>query len=427
MNTNELTIGEAPSGYANYDSFFALQTTQGKRIHYALAVPLTLVPKILPIPDPTKPFHDNREVNLGHAKNFSLYIREHVGWHAGSLTIRAITSAVEFKIYPGGDMGSVKIGELRVPRDSNNAFVIIDGQHRVLGVSILLQGISDDQRDARSRLAKAERIGAEKGVIDQMNKELASLEILRTRVEHDSFTLDLLIEDDHELARQIFVDVANNARGVSKAITARFDQYKVVNRAVNVLIDSGSTCELIRNRVDCQTERLSGQNINLIGAGNLGEVIRIIQAGISGKISPAQERSLNPEHLSKDANTFFNILVESFPEFEVIASGTSRVPEMRKTSIVFSIPMIKVLAGVYHNLSILQYTRSEIITFFQKISRHTGAPVVAGTQSGDLWINSTSGKIFRDGVRKPSSRVGEIKQLVDIVTGWYLSAPPEFR
>ena len=420
MNEKIPIIGEAPSGYAAFDSYFAQRSLQGARVHYAITLPLTQVPLVLPIPNPLEPFEDNRQVHQGHAQDFAGYIRNHNGWHAGSLTVRAVSSAVNFKMYEGGDMGPVKIGMLQVPRNSNNAFRIIDGQHRVLGISILLRQLGDELIEARSRRAKAERIRAEKAVVDLLDKQITSLEELKTRVENDSITIDLLIEDDTDLARQIFVDVANNARGVAKSVTALFDQNKIVNRAVSTMLEDGATSVLIRNRVDTQNDRITGRNPNLIGAGNLAEVVRVVQAGLNGRISAAQEKTLDHKHVAKDVNTFFNVITEAFPEFASIASGDETVSDMRSKSIMVSVTMIRVLAAVYHNLTRTdQASRSQIVTFFGKIAQHTDAPVRSGTPSGDLWINATVDKAFTDGATAPGARSQQVKQLVTAMTNWY--------
>jgi hypothetical protein len=251
---------------------------------------------------------------------------------------------------------------------------------------------------------------------------------LKTRVENDSITIDLLIEDDTDLARQIFVDVANNARGVAKSVTALFDQNKVVNRAVSTLLEDGATSTLIRNRVDTQADRVTGRNPNIIGAGNLSEVVRAVQVGINGRISAAQEKTLDHKHVAQDANTFFNVLTESFPEFADIASGAETVGDMRQKSIMVSVTMIRVLAGVYYNLSNVDHIpRAEIISFFQKVAKHTEAPVRAGTKSGDLWINATVDKAFTDGASAPGSRSQAVKQLVDAMTGWFSTPPTAFN
>jgi hypothetical protein len=253
-----------------------------------------------------------------------------------------------------------------------------------------------------------------------LDKQITSLEELKTRVENDSITIDLLIEDDTDLARQIFVDVANNARGVAKSVTALFDQNKIVNRAVSTMLEDGATSVLIRNRVDTQNDRITGRNPNLIGAGNLAEVVRVVQAGLNGRISAAQEKTLDHKHVAKDANTFFNVITEAFPEFASIASGDETVSDMRSKSIMVSVTMIRVLAAVYHNLTKGdQASRSQIVTFFSKIAQHTDAPVRSGTPSGDLWINATVDKAFADGASAPGSRAQAVKQLVTAMTNWY--------
>ena len=65
MTTIQPTIGAAPSGYAAFDSYFAQRSLQGERVHYAITLPLTQVPLVLPIPNPLEPFEDNRQVHEG--------------------------------------------------------------------------------------------------------------------------------------------------------------------------------------------------------------------------------------------------------------------------------------------------------------------------------------------------------------------------
>ena len=156
--------------------------------------------------------------------------------------------------------------------------------------------------------------------------------------------------------------------------------------------------------------------------------MRAAQVGINGRISAAQEKTLDHKHVAQDANTFFNVITESFPEFADIASGDETVGDMRQKSIMVSVTMIRVLAGVYYNLANVDHIpRAEIVSFFQKIAKHTAAPVRAGTKSGDLWINATVDKAFADGASAPGSRSQAVKQLVDAMTGWYSTPPTAFN
>ena len=93
---------------------------------------------------------------------------------------------------------------------------------------------------------------------------------------------------------------------------------KVVNRAMAELL--GNPPELLKGRVDNQKDRISGSNENLIGAGTLAEIIRMLTVGL-GKVSGSMEKSLEASRLAEDGRNFFNILESTFPELKEVSDG----------------------------------------------------------------------------------------------------------
>lgn len=410
------------SGYAVSDDYLAQKSIQGGRTHYAIVLPLHQVPITMPVPDPNEPFEDNRQVRLAHAKAFADYIRLNRGWHAGALTVRGLSQVLQFTEFPNQEGKPVRIGVLKVPRNMRNAFRIIDGQHRILGVKLLLEQISEDVMKTTSRLAGAKKNGAEPQVIGDLERELSDLEILKRRTMEDTMTVDLVIEDDESAHRQIFVDVANNALSVQKAITARFDTKKVVNKAVVDLLDDPTTDDLIRNRVDPQKDRMAGSNPNLIGSGVLADVVRTVKKGIIGRVSAADEKTFDPRAMARDTNLFFSVLRESFSCLNDIATGTLTPAQVRGKHLIASVTMIRIMAGVYHNLVQQKVTRSEILDFFRAIDRAGGTPLMSSTAHGQMWISSPSGG-FLEGETAPGSRSQQVKAIVEEITGWYTTPP----
>ena len=124
-----ITIPEGITGYDEFDTYVAQQSTQGGRTHYFIVVPIQRVLSILPTPDPATPFEDNRQVNQSHASKFGDYVRMHTNWHSGPLTARTTNGVVTFDPFPGQGDGPIKFGALRIPRNRMNEFRIIDGQH----------------------------------------------------------------------------------------------------------------------------------------------------------------------------------------------------------------------------------------------------------------------------------------------------------
>jgi hypothetical protein len=379
----------------------------------------------LPIPDPNVPFDDNREVNTSHAKSFAEYVKTHSHWHAGCLTIRTLSGATQFEPFPGAQIGNLQFGTLKVPRNARGIFKIIDGQHRILGIKYLLDSLSDELMAATSSLAKAQRIGSDKAVIEQFERQIRNIKEIQKRVESDSIGIELVVEDDTELAKQIFVDVANHALGVRKAITAVFDQTKVVHRALNELLDGTNVDDLIMGRIDVYKDRVTGSNTNIMGAGSLADIIRTLTVGINGRVVSAQEKTLDQQHLARETNTFFEVLRNSFPELDDIAIGKRTPAEIRKTSILGSSTMLRILAGVYYSLRNDGASVTEIQNFFKKLSSHTAAPVTSATTSGRMWLNATTEGAFADGANAPGSRAQAVKALVNAIVDWHKNPPTE--
>jgi len=409
-------------GYKETDDYIAQRSVQGGRTHYLLVLPLPRVVTTMPIPDPAVPFADNREVKVSHAKGFADYIRTHTQWHAGCLTARTMSGTTSFEPFEGGSTGNLQFGVLKVPRNARSEFKIIDGQHRILGIKYLLDSLNDDLMEATSMVAKANRIGAEKAAVEQFEREVKNLKKIIQRVEGDCIGVELVVEDDTDLAKQIFVDVANHALGVRKAITAAFDQTKVVNRALNELLD-GNCDDLINNRIDVQKDRVTGSNPNFLGAGSVSDIIRTLTVGINGRISAAQEKTLDQKTLARDTNKFFEVLRHSFPDLAAIAIGDKLPADIRKSSILSSSTMIRVLAGVFFELRESGVSIVDIIGFFTKLSGHTAAPVTSNTASGRLWLNATTEGAFAEGANAPGSRAQAVKALVGAIVKWHSNPP----
>jgi hypothetical protein len=413
------------TGYSATDNYIAQKSEQGGRKHYLIVLPLPQVVTTLPIPDPNVPFDDNREVNTSHAKSFAEYVKTHSHWHAGCLTIRTLSGATEFEPFPGAQVGNLQFGTLKVPRNARGIFKIIDGQHRILGIKYLLDSLSDDLMTATSSLAKAQRIGADKAVVEQFERQIRNIKEIQKRVESDSIGIELVVEDDTELAKQIFVDVANHALGVRKAITAVFDQTKVVHRALNELLDGNNVDDLIVGRIDVYKDRVTGSNTNIMGAGSLADIIRTLTVGINGRVVAAQEKTLDQKQLARETNTFFEVLRHSFPELDDIAIGKRTPADIRKTSILGSSTMLRILAGVYYSLRTDGASLTDVQTFFKKLASHTTAPVTSSTASGRMWLNATTEGAFADGANAPGSRAQAVKALVNAIVDWYKNPPAE--
>ncbi len=87
--------------------------------------------------------------------------------------------------------------------------------------------------------------------------------------------------------------------------------------------------------------------------------------------------------------------------------------------------MLKVMAGVYYQLSLNGVGTAEIIEFFTSLSKHTQVPIVSSNPSGKMWINATTEGSIADGANAPGSRSQAVKSLVIAIVNWYDVPPPE--
>lgn len=423
MTTADPKIDRMPSGYSQYDEYIAQKTVQGQRNHYLISMPIVQITTVLPVPDPEEELEDNRVIRPSHAKAFADYVRRNEHWHCGPLTVRTSSDVVSFEPLKDGQFGVLSVGYLKVPRNARSAFRIIDGQHRVLGIDMMLKEINDDLLERRALLHDAESIGSAPQVLEQYKEKIDKLKRQQDRTQEESIAIDLVIEDSPNQARQIFVDVANNALGISKSVTSRFDSRKVVNRALSFVLTDPNAPDLIINRVDQEKDRIIGNNPNLIGANTLADIIRIVEVGIGGRVSDAMEKTLDEQELGRNAEYFFDILTRGFSDMKAIASNVKLVEELRDHSLLVSTTMLRVLAGVYHDLTLDGVSDEAVVAFFKKLGKLMDAPVESGTPAGKLWLSATKSDAFSDGATAPGARAQQVKELVTVLVDWF-SKPP---
>ena len=80
----------------------------------------------------------------------------------------------------------------------------------------------------------------------------------------------------------MFVDIADNAKGVNPDFTTNLDQRDVINRMASDLIDNHP---LLKGRVELgQSSRMSAKNPNFIGAKSVADIARAVNLGVSGRV-----------------------------------------------------------------------------------------------------------------------------------------------
>ena len=266
------------------------------------------------MPNPERPTLGNRRVKPEHAKSFAMYVREHEGWVAPALLMRAPDV---FTFETNLSLGGVSFGIVGVPRSKRRDIRIIDGQHRILGLHIAVEDIARELDDARNRQAQATR-EADIDLANHYAPIIARLEKQRARLSSEHLAVQVHVETDQLHYEQMFFDVADNALGITQAVKVRFDSRKVMNRA----LDAAQRHALLRDRVDQEQDRISGPNPNLLGAKHVVDIVRTVNVGIVGRVSRRQEAELQEGALVQRSNEFFDVLLEAFDDLAAVADGT---------------------------------------------------------------------------------------------------------
>lgn len=401
------------TGYDPNIRFYATRYRQGGRKVFSLDLSLAQIASLLPAPDPKSPTEGNRRVKESHASSFGEYVRTKEDWVAPALVLRA-PDIFEFELQQ--EIGGTEFGILSFPRLASLDLRILDGQHRILGIHLAIQAIADDLEKTRSLLSGAKRRGDPDGVLDQLQEKINRLNEQRTRFDQERTSLQIFIEDDQVAFKQMFFDIADNALGITSSVRARFDSRKVVNRALEDVMKHA----LLKGRVDPEQDRIGRNNPNLLGAKHVTEIVRTIAVGIDGRVSRRLEDQLQESELVEQTNNFLDTLLAAFPPLAAVADGELLPEELRKTSLLGSTSLLRILAGVYGELvDRYKMDDEEISDYFQLLAPHTEGPVAQES----IWIQKVSDDVFQVGSLAPRSRRQDLKVVKDTLVTWAQTQP----
>lgn len=414
LSTENLT------GYDTHDRYFASRFSQGERKVYSFDLSLSQVVATLPKPDPDNPTPGNRMIIPKHAREFAAYIREKRDWVAPALLLRAPDNIFEFE--PQADIGGCQFGIVAVPRLARQDLRILDGQHRILGIHLAFEANAAELAEARSGLSAAKSNGSDPSVVAVLEQKVKRLERERDRFGAERISVQVALEDEEKGYKQMFVDIAENAKGITKTIQTRFDTRKIVNRVLVEVIKH----PLLDSRIEDQLDRVKSDR-DLLAAKHVTEIVRAVAVGLDGRISRRQEDEMKEEELIDRATRFMNILTQAFPDLAAVAADEKQPGELRGKSLLGSATMLRVLAGVYHNLaepgpqkgqSIPDaMSDDEVAQYFSILNSHMAVPV---TES--LWLDTG---VFDVGASAPRARGGDIRRLADQIAGWARTGLPE--
>lgn len=404
------------SGYEQHKEVMAQRYRKGNhRWVYIISLPLHLIPTHLPIPDPETPFPGNRRVNKRHADKFGEYWRSTEKWATPPLLLDTM--------YPLGkgfesefEVAGVEFGRLKLPHNSAAELDILDGQHRILGWKSAIDGIAQDLKSARMELQRSREAENESGVqIYAAKVEALTLEQERLHTEY--VTLELMEGITLEDHKQVFHDIAVNARGITKSVTVSFDRRNVLNR---IAMDLAETHELLAGRVDMEKDRVVGGNENLVSGRNLVDLVRHVALGIDGRMTARRESEMRESALADMAELFLKALTDCFPDMQKVMDDEVEAVDLRERSLLASPTVLRVLAGAYHIIAVdlSDETRPHVTAegdakarkLFAELSGHMAFPVEDGWLATGFFPSKES--------KAPSSRAQDLKALTKEIADW---------
>jgi hypothetical protein len=114
-------------------------------------------------------------------------------------------------------------------------------------------------------------------------------------------------------------------------------------------------------------------------------------------------------------NEFLDTLVAAFPPLDAVIEGRETPEELRKTSLLGSTVMFRVLAGTYAELlDQYEFDEEDVTEFFRKLAPQMDGPVTEGS----IWVTQVPDDIFTPGAFAPRSRRQDLKGLRDTLVTW---------
>ncbi len=399
-----------PTGYGTHDTYFATKYLQGDRTFYSLDVSVPELVAMIPAPDPSRPAEGNRRINESHARKFADYVRSRRDWVCPPMLLRSPEG--EFTFEPLRKVGGTEFGLLSIPKLARTSLQITDGQHRVLGFHLAWDKLAEDIEKSREHAARLKRTSDDAALIADAERQMRGLKKRRDEIGSQRVGIDILMVDDPADYKQVFVDIADNALGISRAVSVRFDRRKVVNRALETVM----THPLLEKRVDEQSDRITRTSQYLMGAKHVTDIIRAVQVGPSRRISKRQEDELSEITVAGNASRFLDTLADAFPEMAKIRDEEMTPEALRAGSLLGSVVMLRALAGTYGALVVQadpedRWATEDLVEFFKSLGNDMTAPV----DSESRWMDTG---VFIEGTMAPSARQGDITKLTNTIVDW---------
>jgi DGQHR domain-containing protein len=338
----------------------ALRGRQGTRTMY-LVLPTNNVlntfftTEMEPVDD-----RSQRQLDPKHARKIGDYIVANPTEYALGAITYAVDQEGEFEPFEEG----ADIGVLHLPL--NARLRSVDGQHRRRGIKEAID------------------------VIAEVGEEHTALLIY--------------VESRLDKRKQMFSDMNNTARVVSKAINVAFDSRDPFARAVNALVESHP---LLVGRVETEATRVRAGSNALYTLGALHDAVKRLFVGQAGRVR--QPDQFSEDDIHDRSMQFFDLLRDARPEFGQ-ATDEHALDELRSRNILFSSTTLRVIAGAVH-----EHVRRAGTADPQTVLKQLVEPLAAVDFSpgAPLWRDSG---FVTPGRTTPNARAQEIREATRTLT-----------
>ena len=437
MSLNDNDIGPLPAGLAISEKVLpATQYTQGGRVQYDVVLPIAQIIETLIRPDHTHPINKNRKIDFPHAKAFAQYLMQNAQFGCPSIIVRVTPGVLRFDARQSFEALSTAWGFVHFKFGDILLFLLLDGQHRVLGCWLAVETVRTRIAELEAQVAKAKTAGEPNGVAKtqaELRHEQAKLDRLMTQC----ITIQL-VETDEEAGTRLFVDINDNVKSVRADFRTFLDDRSAVGLITGDLIE---THPLLVGRVEIGQERGFGRGSKmLIGAKAVSDIVRAVLLGTVGRVGARVESELKGQQAGKteEVKKFLDLLV-NYTDLRKVADNDVNPQDLRYDSkdttkpfatMLVSTTMLRVLAGVYHDLTAIDpktgvaydegppMTRAEVGMFFRTLTPLLrDLPVVPGSP----WYSTG---LFVDGGSAPTGRHGDMRKLTELLCGWARNGLP---
>jgi hypothetical protein len=427
-NLDEVTVTDLPPGLggARPIPLPATRYRQGGRTQYHVNLPLGQVTTLIRRPDPSRPLPGNRKVDAKRGQAFGDYLRKNDDWVSPAVIVRVPIHEVQFTEKVAFQDGSAW-GVLEIGIDVLTEILLLDGQHRTLGIFIAIEDTNTRIRKLRETIHGLRSQGGLEGEVARQERLLAKEVDARRRLSEEHISIDI-VEVSEKPAMQMFGDINNNAKGVNRDLSTVLDQRRAVNRIAMDLIERHV---LLEDRVELgQERRMTPTSDKLLGAKAVSDIVHGVMVG-TGRVGARVEDELdrNMTAAVQKVSQFLDVLLAGFTTLQEVVAGEVSPRALRdegspNRSMLGSVTMLRALAALYHELTTgdskhVPMSRVEVEAFFRKLEPHMGEIPV--TESDQLWWPTGT---FLPGSTAPQARQGTVKTLVDSMAAWARSGHP---